>query len=672
MKKLLLLAGLIFVASCQLEDEIPDPRVETRSATVLEDGGVRLAGNISNLQGDFFYGFIISTYEGGTSYVNYDDLFINHLKVKGPYSLDIRNGLVKGQTYYFNAVLNYKGNYILGEEMSFVSNGSASPVINELTPSIAHVGDTINITGEYFSENFKVFFEDIEAQVLLRTDTLARAIVPFDYYRTVPFKNVSIKKSTQETTVFDAFSMYTPKVYSVDPYYAHENDTVTIKGDHFNLVKDQNRLAMDVFGNYTALKIIESSRTELKFINAGWYYELYPKMKLLSQFQTIDINDKFQAKLPTITGTPDCLKYGERVTIYGKDFPRVGSSEFNDQFNLKIGGVRFSPARISSDSIVLKVNDGLYTDFTLNDVVIEYLGESITYEKNICIDEPWLKISTDNPQHQPHNYQNETYGVVYKNNSQFTTIGKFNNETSQFESVLNEPLPEAIHYGSLRTWHEDKMYHYDTSPDVNQFYSYNFLNGNLTELTPFPGEQRVNGLITCIGDYIYLGLGHNNAYEPFDDIWRYSIPNDTWEFMLTYPGISTYQDAITNPLIFAFEDRLFFGGTNPYENSNLFWEIDLNSFSLLPKPNVPVAFASGLKGATLGSKGYFESYYLYEFDLQTEEWSTHENINGIGFMYPESFFESLFIHQGTIYRSVTTSTPYYNLLFKMNMSYLEK
>ena len=98
--------------------------------------------------------------------------------------------------------------------------------------------------------------------------------------------------------------------------------------------------------------------------------------------------------------------------------------------------------------------------------------------------------------------------------------------------------------------------------------------------------------------------------------------------------------------------------------------MDLNTFSLLERANVPIYTAHGLKGVTIDSKGYFESYYLYEYDVLQDQWITHEDIQGIGFLYNESR-QSLFTNNGNIYRSVTTSASYYKLLFKMNMSYLE-
>ncbi|MFV0572852.1 MAG: kelch repeat-containing protein [Xanthomarina gelatinilytica] len=196
------------------------------------------------------------------------------------------------------------------------------------------------------------------------------------------------------------------------------------------------------------------------------------------------------------------------------------------------------------------------------------------------------------------------------------------------------------------------------------------MNGALTELAPFPGEQRVSGLMKHVGDYIYLGFGLDNAYNAFSDLWRYSISNNNWEMVLNFPGITSYQNAITDPLVFSFNDnRLFFGSGQSELNLNDFWEIDLVANALISKSPTPMSL-SKKKGTTIENKGYLESYYLYEYDLDTDTWTTHQNINGIGFMYTDSR-ESIFTNNGNIFRSVTTSSPYYNLLFKMNMSYLE-
>ncbi|MFV0572428.1 MAG: hypothetical protein ACK5M1_08365 [Xanthomarina gelatinilytica] len=163
------------------------------------------------------------------------------------------------------------------------------------------------------------------------------------------------------------------------------------------------------------------------------------------------------------------MSYGENAIIYGEDFPRVGY-QFNSDFNLKIGETSFSALEINRDYIVLDIDDGFYSDLNLQDVTINYLGQESVFENEVCVDEPWIKVSFDNPQHEPHNYLNETYGVVSQSNGTFVTVGRLNTETYHFESVTNTQLPEDIRYGNLRAWKNQYMYHYDTSPNVNNFF----------------------------------------------------------------------------------------------------------------------------------------------------------------------------------------------------------
>jgi hypothetical protein len=182
---------------------------------------------------------------------------------------------------------------------------------------------------------------------------------------------------------------------------------------------------------------------------------------------------------------------------------------------------------------------------------------------------------------------------------------------------------------------------------------------------------RTSCFITAVGDYIYLGFGQNiqNYHNPPDDIWRYSIINDTWEFVLTFPGINFGQDSIRHPLVFAFDDRLFFSGRNSNNESNKLWEVDLNNFSLIQRADVPLNDPSGKLGITVGNKGYFESSYLYEYDVQNDQWTKHTDII---IPFPGNQYESgsLFYHSGNFYRSIFSAYNNTNTLYKMNMNYL--
>lgn len=385
-------------------------------------------------------------------------------------------------------------------------------------------------------------------------------------------------------------------------------------------------------------------------------------MRLKSQYHTLDFDDKYRVIAPEITSFPECLKFNEQYTITGQNFPFL--------MNFTIGDYAYTAQSISENEAIFTFEKDFFTDFNLGNLSLDLYGELITYDNEICIDEPWIKVGIAQVLNKTHNYQNETYAIVYPgyyNSSR--TIAKFNENTFEYESVLNQSLPDLVNNGSLKTWHEDKLYHYDSNDEF--FYSYNFITGQVTQLSSFPGTPRTECFITTVGNYIYLGFGRDiqNYHNPPDDIWRYSIANNTWEFVLTFPGINFGQDRIVDPLVFAFDNRLLFSGRNSNNQSNTLWEINLNDFSLIQRADVPVNGSSEKRGITVGNTGYFESFYLYEYDSVNDEWKVHLDINLSEQVYP-SQLESFFYQSGNFYRTINSSFYDYFPMYKMNMDYL--
>jgi hypothetical protein len=659
MKKLVILLFVSILFSCEKDD---GPIVlETVDAVLLEGGGVELFGKIENLKQESNYGFTISPTSDAEFY-NSDKILISEFGPNpGEFSMSLKNELEDGRTYYYKTFLNLNGVTRTGEEKYFISNGSASPEILEVNPESAYIGDTIRISGQHFSNNFKLYFNEIEIDLITKSDTLAEAVVPYLAFREEPFDNLKIRKSTSESAVFEDFELFKPEVVSVEPYQAHENDTITITGNHFDLIKEQNKLSMlDSWGYYQPLQILESSRTHIKFVIPNSFYNVFPKMRLQSQYNTIDFDDKYRVIPPVVTNFPECLKYDEQYTITGEHFPFF--------MKLLIGDYEYTAQAISENEAIFTFEKDIFTDFNLGNLSIDLYGELITYDTDICIDEPWINVGAEQVFNKTHKYQNETYAIVSQVYNSPPTVAKFNEGLFQFESVLDQPLPQVISFGS-KTWHQDKLYNYDTNDE--HFYSYNFLTGVVTQLSPFPGVPRNGCFITTVGDYIYLGFGQDNTnyYNPPDDIWRYSINSDVWEFVLTFPGIDFHHDKIEDPLVFAFDNRLFFSGRNSNNQSNKLWEVDLNDFSLIQRADVPINGSSKKRGITVGDKGYFESFYLYEYDLVNDQWTQHTDINLAEQVYPTQM-ESFFYHSGNFYRTVYSS--YFNNfpMFKMNMDYL--
>ena len=670
MKKIVVLFFIVSIFSCTKEpDETANNNnvsVNTVEALNIGEGGVTLKGTIQGVGLPLNYGFIVATYQGGT-YDNTSNFISLNGTFNGAYSMDIRDNLIKGETYHYNAVAYANNEFIFGDEKTFISNGNTIPKIESVIPDIAHISDTITISGKYFSSNPLVFFDEIQANTIVKNDSVIKAIVPYGSNGIQPFTSIKVKKQTSEETLFNGFSLYKPEVISIEPSTAYETDTLVIKGNHFDIEPTRNLLTMDVFGNDWRLQITSSSRTEIIVAGGvGAFYEVFPKFKLKSQHQTIAFNDKLKALMPTITGAPDCIKYGRATTIYGENFPRASGNSFSSEFSLKIGNKSLAAQAIYRDSIVLNIDDGFYEDFMLKDVTINYLGEKIVFEKDICLDEPWIKVSYDTPI-LTHSYQNEIYGIVYQNNNTFVTIGKFNIDNYTFESVNGAQIPVEVRYGPLKTFSGSKLYHFSTAPTTKAFTSFDFLTNQLVELAPFPGENRVNGLIAATGDFIYMGLGATVTNQYFSDIWKYSITNNTWEKILDFPGISSYTEAKITPLTFVIDNKIYIGAGQPNGYYSDFWELNTNTNILTAKAYIPTPISGVNKGTNLGSKGYFESGYLYEYNELNDTWKIYNDIDGLGFRYPGEG-QSMFNHQGIIYRHLTGTS---SILFKLNSLYLD-
>ncbi|WP_400079240.1 IPT/TIG domain-containing protein [Winogradskyella sp. R77965] len=673
LKKTLIFLLIFSVVSCNHDDNSEPSNanvaVETLQAEMIPEGGVKLKGNINGVELDLNYGFIISQFEGETTMSSYNIQKNLSGTYNGDFEISFRNDLNEDQTYYYRAFAYSSNAYTFGEEKSFISNGSSPSQIESVEPNIAHVSDTITIRGKYFSSNPSIFFDEINSETIIKNDSLIKCIVPYSFNLQNPYSTIKVKKSTQEETIFDDFSLYAPEVYAISPSVAYETDTLTISGNHFHKQYLRNRLEVEINGNFSSLQILESTRTEIVFVNAGAYYNLQPRLRLKSQFQSIEFDDKLTALMPSITGVPECITFDENFTIYGENFPRYN-------FTLRVGENSFTPQSLTRDSIVLdSQTGGVYQDFNLENVTINYLGEEIIYESNICVDEPWIQVSSANSL-STHSYIGETYALYYIPYN-FFTVAKFNDETYEFESINNTELPNEIVAGSTNTFYDTKLYSYEISPFVGNdqeinFRSYDFFTNEISELASFPGGDRSNALIETVGDYIYFGLGSNSSIggDAFADIWRYSIINDSWEFVLNFPGIDSSSNAKRNPLTFIIDDSIYIGaGQNGYHTD--FWELNTITNTVISRSDLPIAisdFPGGHVGTSINGKGYFDNFYLHEYDPITDTWYTYNDIPS--FVATGISSQSIFNHNGILYRSFRDSYINNTRMLKLNASYL--
>lgn len=663
----------LFLISCKKdEDQTPIPNndnvvVQTISSQNIPDGGVTLKGRVRGVELDLNFGFIISPVEGDTLPFSFNLSKFKSGLYNGDYQINFLDDLIDGNTYYYRAVAYTDNKYIYGEEKSFISNGSSLPIIEYVLPNIAHTEDTITIKGKNFSNQPRVLFDDIYSTIISKKDTLIKCIVPYTHLNS-PFTKIKVKKQTSEEVVYNDFSLYTPIVDSITPSIAYETDTLTIHGNHFHKEYLRNELLVEIIGEYYPVEVIESSRTKIVFKNTGSYYDLHPKFKLKCQYQTIEFDDKLTALMPTITKVPSCISFDKKATIYGENFPT-----FN--FTIYIGGMDFSTQSVSRDSIVLNVDkDDLYSDFNLQNVMIKFLGNNIVYEADICISEPWIVVSHVTPS-ITNNYNGEIYAFIGQ------SIGKFNESTYNFESINNTIVPLEM-YGPtlLKTIIGPKLYSYngysltDNTILSNNFRSFDFLKDELVELFPFPGGSRLNGLMEVVGDYIYFGLGSNeNIKMVYSDIWKYSLINNTWEFVMNFPDIVNSSNAIIDPITFVIGNSIFIGANQGGNNSS-FWEFNTIDNSINKRAAIPTTFTvfSGNHASnTMNGKGYIEDNYLFEYDPENNTWHIYNNIISIRNSF-ERNPQNIFSYNNILYRSYNDGYTNSGKLLKLNTKYLIK
>lgn len=100
--------------------------------------------------------------------------------------------------------------------------------------------------------------------------------------------------------------------------------------------------------------------------------------------------------------------------------------------------------------------------------------------------------------------------------------------------------------------------------------------GNWLQISDFPGAPRSEGVAFTIGDKVYFGLGFNYETNYLQDIWEYSVSNDSWTRKTDFIG---YDPA--------------------------------------------AAFSLGSKGYTLTKAGL-----LYEYDSARDTWTRKESVPG--------------------------------------------
>ena len=112
------------------------------------------------------------------------------------------------------------------------------------------------------------------------------------------------------------------------------------------------------------------------------------------------------------------------------------------------------------------------------------------------------------------------------------------NEWSQVTDVIGDP---TYGFGSFSLEGKGHLLGgvidtIDGEERTNQHFVYIPSDDSWVELSPAPGEQKLEGVGFVINDVGYYGLGNIGINNPGTDLWKYDVAQDTWVEVSMFPG----------------------------------------------------------------------------------------------------------------------------------------
>lgn len=316
---------LIIVAGCTGDDKLVSrshPVVSTYAVSDINDQGATLNGEILDLgEGVSDHGFLYGTYTvNPTTLSSSDVISLGAADNATTFTANAVDNLIAGTIYYVRAFAVSKTTHItvFGQEVSFVSKGSAAPTIKDFNPKQAIAGDTIVIEGSGFSSvasNNTVWIGDGFAPVTKATPGKLWAVV---FHGTpVGESDVMVSVSGRKVTSTSKFSLIKMTVTSFEPNLVAFGDTVWFHGTNLPLV---NEISSATIFSRTA-HTVSSNRTLVGCVVSNDAGSASSNLVIAVGSQSATLAGPIQLKPPIVTSfTPASGPGGTVVTIVGENF----------------------------------------------------------------------------------------------------------------------------------------------------------------------------------------------------------------------------------------------------------------------------------------------------------------------------------------------------------------
>ena len=313
----IVLLNLIFlIISCEIKDESARlfPKVSTLEVIDITENGVVFGGLIEGfpLADIVDYGFVYGV-EG--SYKTKVSLGA-YKGSDGRFTYQANKNLISGKSYILNAYAQTKSQLVLGLDTKFISLGGLAPVIKSFNPLSAGWGDTISISGNYFSTiayNNKVKFNSEEAILVHTTDTLLKVLVPSTLNSAL--STLSVTSCEKTATVVKQFEIAKPLILNM-------SDSVSYGGILSVAVKNIKASLCSFSIDDNTITTNQTNDTKLTFTIPKTYGYGSHKLKILLFGNSVE--KQFFYKAPSVISvSPKLVAWGNTLNIVGRNFTAI-------------------------------------------------------------------------------------------------------------------------------------------------------------------------------------------------------------------------------------------------------------------------------------------------------------------------------------------------------------
>lgn len=612
----------ILFFSCSSEENqevIPEyvqPEVSTLDAVTGTNGGVYLTGNyIANGNGISEVGFEFSA----------DSLFSNRVKLiselnsNDEISYFLANGIEENVKYFYRAFLKSSGDTFYGLTESFISEGSVSPIINSISHDLGHIADTLEIHGKYFKDSnhqTRVDFSNTNGQVISLNDTIIKCLVPSNIKNVI--SDVSVRINNRADT-YSSFTLFEPTIEIIDPIIGVIGDTLSINGNHFDIVNARNKV---LFGNVQSI-VIESNRENIKVVVPDNMESPTEQVQLNAQLQDVTYEAAFQLAAPKINAvSPLNATFRDEITITGDNF------DFEITRNkVYFGNIEATITHADKNTLRVIVPDDLESSSEPIKVVAQL--QEVVYGENFQLKSPEISFVQENVNvNQDITIQGSYFHPVLNRNNITIENIQVNLSSGSTES-LNTKIPlgpfprrKAIVRLSLL----DLLVEYEVELNIIDKWVM------VSESLPFRYRRGPKNAVVVNNSAYILARERDNYTDDSIYLWKFNSIDLSWEKVsTTVPDHGTFASGIleTNG------SEIFYYTSNA---SNEFWKysIENNSWSKLsdfpgPRRDYPAHFSIGNDiyiGGGTDILPYTPISYkdFFRYNTLTGEWNQISNL----------------------------------------------